>query len=150
MIDLGSTWQGGTTATPRYNLLCWVHLAIGRARRATCFLCQGPASEAAQPGEIAIQHSHIPTAMCFGTQAVSSPLCNAGYSWPEQRYKGERSSRQALQAVPWGPKFCAHAYIQQHQITCISFPLSCTLFSLLVHEPLLLSACLSSNRRHQE
>ena len=88
MTDLGSTWQGGTTAASRYNPLCWDHLAFSRARRATCLLCQGPASAAARPRQVAIQHSHFLTATCFGVQAVSSPLCNAGYIQPEHRYEG--------------------------------------------------------------
>lgn len=82
-IDLGSTRQGGATAASRCNPSCWDHLAFSRARGATCLLCQGPASAAAPPGEIAVQHS-LPE-MCFGVEAVSSPLCNAGYIQPEHR-----------------------------------------------------------------
>lgn len=43
MIDLDSTWQGGTAAASRYNPSCWDHLAFSRARRETFPLCQGPA-----------------------------------------------------------------------------------------------------------
>lgn len=63
MINLGSTWQEGTTAASRYNSSCWNHLAFSRARRAT-LLHQGPVyvwlpgpwrSQSSTP----IPHSHV-------------------------------------------------------------------------------------------
>lgn len=128
MINLGSTWQGGTTAASKHNSSIWDNFAFSRARRATFLLCQGPVCVCLPgPGRsqssIPLPHSHV-----FWVQAVSSFLCCAGHIWPKHRFEGECCSRPTLWTIPQGSKICVHVYIEQHhQIKCTAFPLSCVL-----------------------
>lgn len=56
MVNLGSTWQRGTTAASRYNPSCWDHLAFNGCQGPVCLWLPGPGrSQSSTP----LPHSRV-------------------------------------------------------------------------------------------